>query len=300
MGYHESVFSKVDYRILIFITPLIGLLLIPAAINIPLGIDFTGGTELQVLTERSITEQQISSALSDCTTSNTLNIRVGELDGKTSAIIRTKDVMTKECVHSGFSGLGFTEEELARVLPSTFRPELGKILIEQGSNIVLIAGILMTLIVFIVFRSVVPSLAVIQAAVFDILIAMGLLSLFGFELNLAGVAAFLMLIGYSVDTDIMLTSKILRQTGKTFAERANEAFTTGITMTGTTLGAMSAIFIVTSFVQMETVSQIAAVILAGLVADIPTTWFTNLAILKWHSERPKKGSSRFKFSLFRQ
>ncbi len=45
MGYYEKVFSKVDYRILIVITPLIGLLLIPAAMNIQLGIDFTGGTE---------------------------------------------------------------------------------------------------------------------------------------------------------------------------------------------------------------------------------------------------------------
>ena len=298
MGYYESVFSKIDYRILILITPLIGLLLLPVAMNIPLGIDFTGGTEVQILTERSLTDSQLTSALASCSPNNTIHANVQELNSKTSAIIRTKDIMDKTCIHSGLAGIGFTEEELASVLPSTFKPELGQVLIEQGLNVMIIAGILMTLIVFLVFRSVVPSIAVIQAAIFDIVIAVGILSLFGFELNLAGVAALLMLIGYSVDTDIMLTSKVLKQ-NKPFDEAANEAFVTGFTMTGTTLAAMAAIFIVTLFVPMGAVSQIAAVILAGLVADLPTTWFTNLAILKWYSGRPKSGSSRFKFSLFR-
>lgn len=297
MGYYDAVFSRIDYRVLIIIVPLIGLLLIPAAMSIPLGIDFTGGTELQMLTDRSLTGPQLRSALSQCASG--MDISVRELSGRTSVIIRTKEEMTKECVDSGLAGMGFTDEELERVLPSTFKPELGRVLIEQGINVVIIAGILMTLIVFLAFRSPVPSLAVIQAAVFDILIAMGLLSLMGFELNLAGVAALLMLIGYSIDTDIMLTSKILKQTGKTIRERVDEAFTTGVTMTGTTLAAMSAIFAVTLFVRMDTIAQISSVLLVGLVADLATTWFTNLAILKWYEGRSKGVSSRFKFSLFR-
>ncbi len=157
----------------------------------------------------------------------------------------------------------------------------------------------MTLIVFLAFRSIIPSIAVIQAAFFDILIALGILSLLGFELNLAGVAALLMLIGYSIDTDIMLTSKILRQANKPFNQRVNEAFITGITMTGTTLAAMTAIFIMTLYIQMDTITQIASVILVGLVADIPTTWFTNLAILKWYSDKGGSTTTKFKFSIFR-
>jgi len=297
MGYYEKVFSKVDYRILIVITPLIGLLLIPAAMNIQLGIDFTGGTELQILTERGLTDSQLRSALSACGSDMSINIQ--ELDGKTSVVVRTKDEMTKECVDSSLAGIGFTDEELTRVLPSLFKPELGRILIERGTNVIIIAGILMSIIVFLAFRSPVSSIAVIQAAVFDILIALGLLSLIGFELNLAGVAGLLMLIGYSIDTDIMLTSKILKQTTKSFEERANQAFVTGITMTGTTLAAMTAIVIVTTFTHMGAIAQIATVLLMGLLADLATTWFTNLGILKWYVNRPKSGSSRFKFSIFR-
>jgi len=297
MGYYEKVFSRIDLRILIIITPLIGLLLLPAAINIPLGIDFTGGTEVQILTEKSLTSNQLTSALAGC--SANINANVQDLDGKTSVILRTKDEMSKECVDSSLATLGFTDEELKKVLPSTFKPELGQVLLEQGTNVILIAAALMTLIVFLAFRSLIPSIAVIQAAFFDILIALGVLSLLGFELNLAGVAALLMLIGYSIDTDIMLTSKILRQAKKPFNQRVNEAFTTGITMTGTTLAAMSAIFLMTLYIQMDTITQIASVILVGLAADIPTTWFTNLAILKWYSDKGGTASTKFKLSIFR-
>jgi preprotein translocase subunit SecF len=220
------------------------------------------------------------------------------LEGQTSVILRTKEEMTKECVDSALAGIGFTEKELERVLPSTFKPELGRILLEQGSNVIIIAGILMTLIVFLAFRSLIPSIAVIQAAVFDILIAVGLLSLMGFELNLAGVAALLLLIGYSIDTDIMLVSKTTKGS-KPFGESVNEAFGTGITMTGTTLAAMGAILTVTLFVRLDTIAQIATVILVGLTVDLATTWLTNLSILRWYSNRSKSTSSRFRFSIFR-
>jgi preprotein translocase subunit SecF len=297
MRYYDDVFSRVDLRILILIVPVIGLLLIPAALNIPLGIDFTGGTEVQILTDRTVTSGQLTSALSSCATHVDANVQ--DLSGKKSIIIRTKEEMTKECIDKSLATLGFTEDELKKILPSIFKPELGKTLLEQGVNVFIIAAILMTIIVFISFRSIVPSLAVIQAALFDIIIALGLLSIMGFELNLPGVAALLMLIGYSVDTDIMLTSRILKQGDKPFAEKAKQAFTTGITITGTTLAAMSAIFAITLFVRMDTVAQIAAVILVGLVVDLATTWLTNLAVLKWYTDKKKITTPRFKFNFFR-
>ena len=56
-----------------------------------------------------------------------------------------------------------------------------------------------------IFRDFVPSIAVITVALSDIIIAIGGMSLFGIPLSVASVGAILMLIGYSVDTDILLT-----------------------------------------------------------------------------------------------
>ena len=81
----------------------------------------------------------------------------------------------------------------------------------QAQMGLILAFIFMGIIVFIIFRSFVPSMAVIASAVSDILITLGMMQLFGIQLSLAGFAALLMLIGYSVDTDIMLTSRLLRE-----------------------------------------------------------------------------------------
>ena len=50
-----------------------------------------------------------------------------------------------------------------------------------------------------------------------------------------GIVAFLMLIGYSVDTDILLTNRVLKRFEGTVNEKIFGAFKTGITMTLTSL-----------------------------------------------------------------
>lgn len=299
MGYYERTFGKIDYKVLAFIPLLVALLLIPSIMNVPLGIDFTGGTEVQMLTDRDLSEQEIRSQLSSCVSD--LRVSVQAFEGRTSVIIKTKEDLTKECLDSSLANLGFTEEETRRIFPSVFKPELGRTLFERGQGVLAIAFILMIIIVFAAFRNPIPSLAVMSAAILDIVIAVGAISLMGIELNLAGVAALLMLIGYSVDTDIMLTSKVLKQANKPFNELINNAFETGITMTGTTLAAMMSIVIVTTFLQMAALQEIALVLLSGLVADLGTTWLMNVGILQWYVNRKKSGKfkSPFRFGIFR-
>ena len=56
-----------------------------------------------------------------------------------------------------------------------------------------------------------PSIAVIFAAFSDIVFALVIVDFMEIKLSAAGIAAFLMLIGYSVDTDILLTSRALKR-----------------------------------------------------------------------------------------
>jgi preprotein translocase subunit SecF len=132
----------------------------------------------------------------------------------------------------------------------------------------------------------VPSIAVILAAVSDIIISIAGMSLFGIPLSLASVGAILMLIGYSVDTDILLTTRLLKRKEGTVNERALDAMKTGLTMSISAIAAMTALYLVTIFIIPEAVvlSNIAAVLIIGLVADILVTWLMNLGILKWYLE----------------
>ncbi|MDD1763293.1 MAG: protein translocase subunit SecF, partial [Methanobacteriaceae archaeon] len=167
---------------------------------------------------------------------------------------------------------------------------VGALLSEQALNQVYyalaFAFLFMSITVFIIFRSPVPSLAVIAAAASDIIIAVGGMSLFGIPLSLASVGGILMLIGYSVDTDILLTTRVLKDKKGTVTERAMKALGTGLTMTAAAVGAMTALYLVVVFFipAASVLADIAAVLIIGLLADIMTTWLMNLGILRWYLE----------------
>jgi preprotein translocase subunit SecF len=154
----------------------------------------------------------------------------------------------------------------------------------------------MAIVVFVAFRMIIPPLAVIFAAFSDIVVAIACMNLIGMELSLGTVAALLMLIGYSVDSNILLTTNLLRKKGDLDLKIRN-AMKTGITMTFTTLSAVFAMFIVSSsihlfsshFAPIPILVDISLVLLFGLVMDL---WLLNAGILKLYLE--KKESKKFK------
>ncbi|NCO11765.1 preprotein translocase subunit SecF [Candidatus Pacearchaeota archaeon CG_4_9_14_0_2_um_filter_39_13] len=147
----------------------------------------------------------------------------------------------------------------------------------------ILAFIFMALVVFIIFRTPVPSLAVILSAFADIVMTIALLNLLGISLSTGGIVALLMLIGYSVDTDILLTTRVLRKKGESLNSRMYGALKTGLTMTLTSLIAvLVALIVIYTF--SDVLRQIFTVLLIGLGFDIFNTWITNASILKWYAE----------------
>lgn len=165
-------------------------------------------------------------------------------------------------------------------------PTLSKIFYKQLIIALAISFVLMSLVIFFLFRTFIPSMAVIFAAFADIVMPLALIDYLGIKLSTAGIAAFLMLIGYSVDTDILLTTRALKKTEGTLNHRIFGAFKTGILMTGTALFAvLPAFFIVTGL--PDSFRQIFLILSLGLIADIINTWMTNASIIKWYCD--KKG-----------
>lgn len=161
----------------------------------------------------------------------------------------------------------------------------------QAVRAILFSFLGMALVVFIVFRTFVPSIAVVISAFADIAFAAAMMDVFGIVLSLGTVAALLMLIGYSVDTDILLTTRLLKRRGE-LNDKIKDAMKTGLTMTTTTLAALIAIFfvssgsyLVSSFTRIDIIRDISVVLIFGLIADIINTWMTNVGILRWYIER---------------
>ncbi|MEA3414142.1 MAG: protein translocase subunit SecF [Nanoarchaeota archaeon] len=152
---------------------------------------------------------------------------------------------------------------------------------------ILIAFLFMAIVVFIIFRTVIPSIAVIISAFADIIMTLAVVNILGIKMSTAGIIAFLLIIGYSVDTDILLTTRILKRKDGTLNRRIFGAFTTGITMTLTSLFAFLFTFlIVKSFSNI--LAQILGIVTIALFFDLLNTWITNVSILKWYVERKRK------------
>jgi preprotein translocase subunit SecF len=162
----------------------------------------------------------------------------------------------------------------------------GKTLQDQAAFAIIISFIGMAIVVFLIFRTFVPSAAVVISAFADMVMSAAAMNILGIQLSLGTTAALLMLIGYSVDSDILLTSRVLKRKGK-FDDKVIGAFHTGIIMTSTAFGAAFAMWIVSWVGGIEIIHQIAQVLLIGLIFDVMNTWLTNVGILKWYATQGK-------------
>ena len=155
----------------------------------------------------------------------------------------------------------------------------GETLQSQAYLALLFAFLGMAVVVFIAFRKLLPALTVVFAGIADITITAAVMNLFGIELSLATTAALLMLIGYSVDSNILLTTKVLKRQGK-LEEKMEGAFHTGFVMTSTTFCAILAMFFVSLIGNVPTLYSIAAVLLIGLICDLIFTWGFNAGMIR--------------------
>ena len=156
---------------------------------------------------------------------------------------------------------------------------------------ILVAFLFMAVVVFILFKNLVPSGAVIISAFADLLMTLVVVDLFGIKMSTAGIVAFLMLIGYSVDTDILLTTRVLKRDEGLLNERLFGAFKTGITMTLTSFFAILVVLIIAQSFSVV-LSQIFLILVIGLFFDMINTWITNVSILKWYVEHKERRAKK--------
>ncbi|MFU2192539.1 protein translocase subunit SecF [Methanobacterium sp. MZD130B] len=270
-----------SYKPLIIIPVVITIIAIILALTIGLeeGIELKGGTTVVVHLEKPISQGELKALISDGISNQQVDVMVSK-NQATVEIAGNVDVVELSSVLEGTGTI------------SSYRsvgPVLGKESMTQIYYALAFAFIFMSITVFIIFRDFVPSITVITVALSDIIIAIGGMSLFGIPLSVASVGAILMLIGYSVDTDILLTTRILKRKEGTITQRAITAMKTGLTMAVTSISSMVTLYLVVIFLipSAQTLADIAAVLIIGLTADILTTWLMNLGILRWYLEARK-------------
>jgi len=252
------------------------------------GVSLKGGITLTIPLENEVNIIELEENILTGFPENDINVRTLQRAGVFRGLIIEADIdaTDEETFNSFISAVrNSIDEEIGDDLSvEVVGSSLGASFFRETFFIILISFLFMGIVVFFYFRSIAPSIAIILAAFSDMVMTLAVINLLGVKLSTAGIAGFIMLIGYSVDTDILLSTRVLKRKEGTEMERVIGSVKTGLTMTITTLVAVLFAFF---FSQSETLSQIMLIILIGLSADMINTWLQNVGIIRLYLERKR-------------
>jgi preprotein translocase subunit SecF len=252
------------------------------------GVSLSGGITITVPLDKTVDIGQIQQFLQQKLPGSEIDVRSATEFGVQHALI-----ITTGNLDAGPQILSAIDEKIPgasmRSSSETTGPSLGGSFFAETTKAMLFAFVFMGLVVFIAFRTFTPSIMVITCVFADIVETIAAVNLLGIKISAAGIAAFLMLIGYSVDTDILLTTRVLKGKEGSVFDRTLSAAKTGMMLTLTTLIAVTISLLMT---HNETIREIMTIMLVGLLLDILNTWITNTALLRFYVERirPRKAA----------
>jgi len=260
------------------------------------GIDFSGGTLVQVQFAKPTDAAGIKAALDDPSLGSVVVQRFG--DDSSEFLIRTQNVSgglgrLSDLIGASLSkSYGEAQVDIRRV--EMVGPQVGKDLREKGLMAVLYAmvGILIYVSWRFEFRFAVGAVI---ALIHDVLITLGLFSLFGKEIDLPIIAAFLAIIGYSLNDTIIVYDRIRENMARHGREgfaavvnrSINETLSRTILTSGTTLLVVLALF----FLGGGVIHNFAFALLAGIVVGTYSSIFVASPILILWDQRRKKNAA---------
>ena len=172
------------------------------------GIDFTGGSIVDLTFENPVNVAQVRDVLKEHDMGNSI-IQLENSDGKTEAnsvLIRTgvvEDTELRATMNDLQSKLGNYQIQRVEQVGAT----IGSELVQQAAMAIVLSWVLM--IAYITFRFEFKfAIAAIIALIIDVLVVLSYFSLFQMEMDSSFVAALLTVVGYSVNGTIVIFDRI--------------------------------------------------------------------------------------------
>lgn len=184
------------------------LVIIPGLISLMfqglnLGIDFTGGNLLEVKFDRPVAVQEVRQVMAEHGVDSSRGI---QQVGDDNFIIRTQVLDDAESAKL----LKSMDEQIGgmTLLRNDFvGPVIGKELTQRALLALLVASVLMVIYISVRFEFK-QGIAAIVALLHDVLVVLGIFSIFQLEVESAFVAAMLTIIGYSINDTIIIFDRI--------------------------------------------------------------------------------------------
>lgn len=283
---YKAIFTRDSYKTLLAVTLVVLLVAIAiAAVRPPEpDIDLKGGLSITVTTASAMDAGALEAALQQrFGTDLRLRVLKDPLTGEQQLVVEAGGAPDKDALVAEIG------RQLGTPLPEgsynirTVSPTISGATFTGARRAVALSFVLMGCCIFILFREPVFSAAVILSAFTDVAETYAAMSLLGMRLSLPAIAALLMLIGYSVESNILMTSRIVqrREREQAVLDVIHDAFPTGFMMTATALVALASVLLLST---ASVLREIAAILAIGLVLDIVATWVQNAAVIVWHLE----------------
>ncbi|WP_187647887.1 protein translocase subunit SecF [Nitrosophilus labii] len=248
------------------------------------GIDFTGGTIVQVRYDKPVNIKEIREALKKSEIFK--DAAVTKFGSDEEIIIRVKTSTKKlgqdigDIAREVLQGTG--NYEIRRV--DIVGPKVGSELREKGmmAMVIAIIGILIYVSIRFEYRF---ALASVLALVHDVSIALGAISLFNVPVNLDILAALLTILGYSLNDTIIVFDRIREGIVEAKTNDLNRVINESITKTlsRTTLTSLTTFFVVLTLFLFggEIIKGFSFTLLVGVVVGTYSSIFVASPLLGW-------------------
>jgi len=253
-----------------------------------LGVDFAGGTVVQLKFQQRASIEQVRSALGSLATTETVIQDFGDQGSneyllrleKTSVELGSLSEQLREALTKQF---GAGQFEIRRI--ESVGPKVGRELRQQGAWSVVAATIMMGF--YIWFRFDLRfGLGAVIALVHDVLVTIGALMLAQYEFDLTIVAALLTIVGFSVNDTVIICDRVRENMRKIRRESLeyvinlsiNETLSRTIITTGTAILVLIALYVLGGGV----IRPFAFALLVGFFSGVYSTIFiASPVILLW-------------------
>ena len=257
-------------------------------------IDFEGGTEIQVLFTESTSVESVRGALTEIGYGDAMIRGFGNED---EFLIHVKTATQSEeqvnTIREALASIHGGNYEVRRL--ETVGPKIGKELRGDMISAVLIAmaGIVIYISIRFQFMYAIGALV---ALTHDILITLGLFSLLNMEISLSVLAAFLFIVGYSLNDTIVVFDRV-RENAK---EKRHDSFMSVInlslnqTLNRTVITSLTTLTVVLIllFFGGEVIKPFAFALTVGLVVGTYSSIFVaSPVVLAWDENQKKKKNS---------
>ena len=211
---HRKVYYIVSVSIIV-----IGLLFMMIG-GMNYGIDFTGGTNIQVEMGKQVDIADVEDALKDYDLDPTI-IYAGE--GNTQIVIKTikslENAERADVIETLGTEFGVTQDDV--LASEQFGPSVGDELKANAVKAVIIAAIGMLIYIIFRFKSWKYGLSAVVGVAHDVLMVIAFYAIFGFTVNNPFIAAILTLVGYSINDTIVIFDRI-RENKRIYNKDNNE------------------------------------------------------------------------------